>query len=197
MCDYALDTIDYRGYTIKVYQDELAESPREWDNLGTMLCIHSRYDLGDSHELDVEGILNLIGKPDIISLPLYLYDHSGISMSTNRAYPFNCPWDSGQVGYIYVDKPTLRKEYSVKRVTKPIIDKAITVLVGEVDAYSKYISGQVYGYNIFNPQGEHLDGCWGFYDTDDLTRECEGIIDYDIQQAELERAEMTLVEVGA
>ena len=32
------DNINYRGYTIEIDQDEFPESPREWDNLGTMIC---------------------------------------------------------------------------------------------------------------------------------------------------------------
>lgn len=45
---------------------------------------------------------------EVAVLPLYLYDHSGISMSTGsfvgRAQ--HAEWDSGQVGYIYMDKKT-------------------------------------------------------------------------------------------
>jgi hypothetical protein len=32
---------------------------------------------------------------------LYLYDHSGITISTS---PFSCGWDSGQVGFIYLTR---------------------------------------------------------------------------------------------
>ena len=32
---------------IRIMHDECAESPREWDNLGTMVCAHRRYSLGD------------------------------------------------------------------------------------------------------------------------------------------------------
>ena len=35
------EKIEYKGYTIKVKLDEDNESPREWDNLGTMTCFHS------------------------------------------------------------------------------------------------------------------------------------------------------------
>lgn len=33
--------------TIQISHDEMAESPREWDSLGTMACFHRRYTLGD------------------------------------------------------------------------------------------------------------------------------------------------------
>jgi len=39
---------EYRGFNIKVYQSvDSDESPRNWDNLGTMICFHSRYSIGD------------------------------------------------------------------------------------------------------------------------------------------------------
>ena len=42
---------EYKGYTIEVEQDLDPESPREWDCMGTMVCFHKRYDLGDKTDL--------------------------------------------------------------------------------------------------------------------------------------------------
>jgi len=39
---------EYKGFTIKIHQDEFAIDPREdFDHLGTMACWHARYNLGD------------------------------------------------------------------------------------------------------------------------------------------------------
>jgi len=48
-------------------------------------------------------------------LPLYLYDHSGITMSTGSfvGRAPNADWDSGQVGFIYMDKETAMKDLSM------------------------------------------------------------------------------------
>lgn len=52
---------------------------------------------------------------DVVIQPLFLYDHSGISMSTSsfvgRAQ--HAEWDSGQVGYIYMDKETAMKNLAM------------------------------------------------------------------------------------
>ena len=41
-----------KGYTVKyLVNDTYGESPREWDNFGTMICFHNRYDLGDKTDL--------------------------------------------------------------------------------------------------------------------------------------------------
>ena len=43
-------TIHLQGLTIKIIQDEDAESPRDWSNVGTMVCWHR--DLGDEQRRD-------------------------------------------------------------------------------------------------------------------------------------------------
>jgi len=48
------------------------------------------------------GLFSLVIEcPEIVLLPLYLLDHSGLSISTSD---FCDPWDSAQVGWIYTDK---------------------------------------------------------------------------------------------
>lgn len=182
-----IQEIEHRHHTIKVYYDEEPHgSPRDWAIMGTMTCFHSRYLLGDKHEYTVEELQEIVERPDVIALPLYLYDHSGITMSTR---PFSCPWDSGQVGYIWVTKEKIREEFKVKRVTEKIEEKALKFLRDEVYIYDLHIRGEIYGYVIEDDQGEHIDSCWGFYgDPDeymidqaielinDITKEQEGLI---------------------
>ena len=164
-----IHTEEAHGCTIKVFPDEATETPRDWDNLGTMICFHRRYNLGDKHEMSVEEAQALSRRKDVIALPLYLYDHSGLAMSTSNAgYPFNCPWDAGCVGFIYVTREKIRKEYDCKRVTKAILEKVIKCLQGEVTCYHQYLSGSVYGYVVEDAEGNQVDSCWGYYgDYDD------------------------------
>ena len=94
--------------TIVITADSDPENPRDWDNLGTMAAFHQRYRLGDTdHGIDhrdysswdeMEAAI-IRANPGCVILPLYLYDHSGIRMNTSG---FHCPWDSGQVGFIFV-----------------------------------------------------------------------------------------------
>ena len=159
---------EYKGHTIKIFLDDMAESPREWDNLGTMVCFHGRYNLGDKHDFDspydLEQFLKHSGA---IHLPLYLYDHSGITMNTTG---FHCPWDSGQVGVIYITKNTIRKEMSrkkgkkyipIKHVSKHDKARALALLRSEVKTYDDYITGNVTGF-VIEKDDEHVDSCWGF-----------------------------------
>jgi len=169
-------------YTVKVVTDTDPMNPRtEWEPLAHMICFHNRYNLGDDHNMSVEEVKAIIKRKDVISLPLYLYDHSGITISTA---PFSCPWDSGQVGYIYVTKDEHRKAFSCKRVDKK---KVYDYLRAEVETYDNYLTGDVYGYCVEDENGENIDSCWGFFGD---TKDCltEGIyqaqhnIRYDIKK---------------
>jgi hypothetical protein len=106
-----------------------------------------------------------------IILPLYLYDHSGITISTT---PFSCGWDSGQIGFVFISKDKVKNEYGVKRVTKKEIEKATKVLLAEVETYDLYLRGEVYGYTLINENGDIEDSCFGFIGSD---IETNGILD--------------------
>lgn len=164
------------GYqaTLRVDEDSYGCNPRDWDNLGTMACWHRRYELGDEQP-DIDPQDYLAGLPEgTIVLPLYLYDHSGITMSTS---PFSCPWDSGQVGFIYVTPDTLTDEWLADRTEQQIRD----YLVGEVQTYDYYLRGEVYYYTVEKPSvcdhgdthWETMDSCGGYPGYDNALREAK------------------------
>jgi hypothetical protein len=146
-----------------------------------MICFHKRYDLGDKHNYSVDdynsweemekAILKEEGKGTII-LPLYLYDHSGVSISTGS---FSCRWDSGQVGFIIADKKKILQEFGGKILTKKTKEKVVSILESEVSTYSQYLEGEVYGFIIEDEEGEQLDSCFGFYGNDFAIN---GMLDY-------------------
>ncbi len=38
---------------------------------------------------------------------------------------FSCPWDSGQVGWVFVSKKKVREEYGVKRITESLVENSL------------------------------------------------------------------------
>jgi len=153
---------------LEVVQDHDPIDPRENDNLGTMICAHGRYRLGDeqiksdnySSWGDVEA--NLIPKKST-ALPLYLYDHSGITMNTTG---FHCSWDSGQVGYIYVSDELARTLLGWKSITKGRREKIKKYLKSEVEEYDRYLRGDAWGFRIVDEDGEVIESCYGYDDED-------------------------------
>lgn len=160
--------------------DNHADSPRTWDNLGTMICFHKRYDLGDSHgysSIDYSSWeqmeKDLIKKENTaVILPLYLYDHSVVTISTA---PFSNRWDSGQVGFILVSKEKALADFGGKIVTAKLKQKIEKQLEGEVETYAQFLEGDVYGFSIEDEDGNHIDSCYGFYGSDFATN---GMLDY-------------------
>lgn len=171
-------------YRYNTEQDKYPIDPREhFDNLCTMLCMHKRYNLGDKYKFsDSQELIDSIPE-NCYKLPLYLYDHSGITISTA---PFDCKWDSGQIGYIYITSETLTDNW-----LDDSYDSAVNVMQSEVNEYDQYLRGDVYGYTIEKlvhykdinsdktlDDWELIDSCWGFYDKSSAISEAESMIKY-------------------
>jgi hypothetical protein len=140
-------------YQIQHETEEVLCNPREYDNLGSMICYHRRYNLGDKdpylpghykpNTRDFSGwgeMRKYLEKVHDLAtcLPVYMYEHRAVAVSTK---PFSCPWDSfGQIGFIFVSKEKLRKEYGVKRITASLVAKAVRILEAEVEEYNQYIN---------------------------------------------------------
>jgi len=160
------------GKTVKIYQDGDCESPRAWDNLSQMICFHGKYSLGDDdHDYNNDDYNNWDEMRDaieaterpIVLLPLYLYDHSGITMSTE---PFGCRWDSGQVGFIFINHAKL-DAYGLtvkdEETWENFLERLTLSIKEDVKIYDQYISGEVYSFVIEDNNGDVIDSCGGFY----------------------------------
>jgi hypothetical protein len=198
MCnsEVEFDRCEHCGYTVRILQDSDPPNPRlYWDNLGRMVCWHSRYNLGDirgkerypsaedgtqfPEPSDFSNWWKLRGydKRGGLLLPLYLYDHSGITMSTG---PYSCPWDSGQVGWIYCTPGKLRKEYG--RGWRNKLNTARKCLESEVAVYATYLEGGFCGYIVEDADGLEIESCWGIDDSDYAMAEGKRIAEYAANQ---------------
>ena len=168
MNEYLIKTLKLDDEQLKIYIDPEPINPRDWDNLGKMICWHNRYDLGDKHDYTIDEFHEFLEKTNTVTLPLFLLDHSGLRMKNTS---FNDPWDSGKVGYIYITYDDIRKEYDRKRVSKKLITQVYKILQGETETYNQYISGDTYCYtlsklitcNLNEVHEEFIDSCGGFY----------------------------------
>lgn len=129
-----------------------------------------------------------------IRLPLYLYDHSGLTMSTAA---FHCPWDSGQVGWIYVTHAALRKEHDMKRVSRRIREAALALMRVEVSEYDQYLTGDVWTVDIEDRDGEIIDSCGGFYGLDHAIEEGRRMLTASVAERRAADAEMFAAAMDA
>lgn len=173
----AIKTINLKNNTtLKIFIDYDPENPRNYDNVSTFYCFHRSYNLGDQHDIDhndynsfkemVEENFNL----DDIVLPLFLYDHSGITISTRS---FSCVWDSGQIGFAVITKEQIIKEFGeyngrTKQSARLAIER-------EVEIYDRYLRGDVYRYETSDGR-KIIDEVGGYYSIKDIIGEFKRLI---------------------
>jgi hypothetical protein len=169
----------HKGYTIELHYDEYAENPRtDWDHITQMICFHGRYSLGDSdHGVDEDeyGSWAEMGldleKDSAAILPVYMYDHSGITINT---VGFHSRFDSGQIGWVRIRKKDAEEhwpDYDTERLHE--------ILVTDVKTYDTYLRGEVLGFIVKDSEGEEVDAtCWGFYSEEEAMLEAKAAIDY-------------------
>lgn len=168
---YVLERLEHAGHTIEVQYDDWPIDPREWDNLGTIVCWHCHYNLGDKHNFnDPEDFQDFLKENPAVVLPVYMYDHSGITLNTTG---FTCLFDSSQVGYIFVTLEKIRTEYGVKSVSQKIRKRVEGYLVGEIAEYSQYVEGDIYGFHVKDNEGNCIDACGGFYSLEDCIKQAK------------------------
>ena len=172
---------------IRIEQDGNGESPRDWDNLGTFYTWDGGYYSPDKHEykggLDFfESILGEIvyklhdkynNTTDFMNEIIVRMDKKGYVLYSVSKYEhglvrfslgYSSGWDSSTIGVIFATKKEIYQEFNTKRITEKIREKVIENFKGELETYTQYTNGEVYGYIIENFSGELIDSCWGFYD---------------------------------
>ena len=166
---------------VMIYPCPIMADPREeFDNVGSM-CIGtsgSRYmavreymghDGSEFHEEIMLGMTDEERNAEFaVILKVFQYEHSGVAYDTS---PFNCKYDSGQVGYIALTWEKARKEYAGE-TDEVIVQKGTERLNSEVTLYSHWANGDVYSYQIEKAtkcdccghvEWSEFDSCAGFY----------------------------------
>lgn len=191
-----------QGFTAYIYYDDDPCDPREWYRFTTMYCYHKRYHLGDKQTKYppmylrdmIEDIITeehkpridteLVSTPNLFAImnkhfvwqPLFLYDHSGLSLSTSRGYDV---WDTSFVGIIYAHKTKIIEEYG--EYTEQTKEKVRSAINAEIETYNAYLNGDIYGYTIEDSDGELLESCWGYYNLDETINLTKKILDETVQ----------------
>lgn len=161
------ETIEYKGHIVRLRPDQDAESPRKcFDHLATFAFFHKKYRLGDKVEIksedysgwaEMERDIVRRYKPSYIA-PIYMYDHSGLVLSTA---PFSDPWDSGQVGFMWITDPDIPQ------------DKLSGVVEGEIQELNLWLSGDIWMIDIDNGRACLCE----VYGYDDAVEEAKRMID--------------------
>jgi len=188
-----LGIIAYKHSNYKLGEEEISD-PVDW--LAGMLGFEDTYYFAEKHGQeqpycdDIKSILEEMFLTKYVAAPLYIYEHGGIRIKIGDFH--NCGlsqgharFDSGQFGYIYTTLEQLNKlGHDWKRWSAKRRKQAMEWLSNEVETLDQYVSGDVYGFEILNPEGESVDSCWGYFgyeNIDELIDECKSTVDYEIK----------------
>jgi hypothetical protein len=168
---YVLDTIEGKGCKAIIEQDEYC-------SLGDLICEEnikiayldrSSYTLGTesvSHDR-MDEIAAGINDGTLLGLPVYAYVHGGTSLrcgSWQGMLPQgHAESDSGQSGFVYVDRKTAVKEwFGGKLLTKKRRETILRGIEAHVEEVNSVLNGDVYYIRVEDDDGEFLDSCGGF-----------------------------------
>ena len=223
------ESFDHAGLKVRICweEDNSFCNPRDNDNLGTMVCWHPDYYLGDYQITTPEGrgaVKDRFDRDDFqglevlerylhlalkapVTIPLYLYDHSGISMSAGAPNVWDNPriktdhhgnglgWDTTMVGYVYTTPERMTElcgapDYCPKDWGGTPAQWIATQLDGEVEEYNLYLTGQVYYYVIEGEDGETLDSCGGFLGSEYVEEAAKEAAEYQREHLDAEAAKI-------
>lgn len=183
MGDMTVETFEHRGgkVTIEYDQDGSYCNPRDNCNLSRFVFMpHRHYNMPNEIDFpfDNDGMDDDPedgGKRDdetswgwfvrklkeehgaLIVVPVGMIDHSGVSyyVGGGAHWSDTAGWDSGTCG--------------VAIVTQEGVDQCGTspedfakVVAAEVEEYSDWANGNVYGWVAWSPDDDVLDSCWGY-----------------------------------
>ena len=150
--------------------------PREDYNSCTICYVRNRYlgsskydndmDFTDSDDLN-DYLAGLKDRgTEFVSVPLYAYIHSGITISTGS---FNDPWDSGCFGVAICTKEQVVNAYGNDTDWQ---QHAKDIIESEVETYDKFLTGDIYLYTVYEydkdtQDWDIVDTCGGFYSDDE------------------------------
>ena len=191
--DEAFHEEELNTFTIKIYSDADPTSPREWDNLGTLIGFRGdRYSFWEETR-DFELFLRSVGV-----LPAedaeYEQNEDGDGEDTEtptleeslymEKLKSECIWipveyhdygsgggrfredsDEEPMGAIYADLRDIKKWLGdeITKITPEIKERVTNILKGEIETLDNWTSGEVYGFVIENSAGDEEDSCWGFF----------------------------------
>ncbi len=163
---------------LKIWNDEAPESPRVWSNLGYFITSDSNYHSPDENK-QLEDIISntadyvsdqeehmeaikrqvqeLMDEKVLAIYPVVKYEHGNVSYSLGTAHGF----DHSNNGFYIITDKSIKECGTEEKLWEENIK-------GELETYTKWCNGEIYGFTLLDDEGETEDSCGGFYDVEDI-----------------------------
>jgi hypothetical protein len=164
---------------LRIVRDDNSPSPREDSTLGYWITVDREYqspddmptmrdivkETGDEATSQEEHIA-LIKKeieacmPDDKVLAIYptvKYEHGGVAYHLGTVHN----WDYSNNGFYIITKKSQEELGTEAKDFEKVIKQ-------EIEVFNKWANGDVYGFTLYDEQGELIDSCRGFYEPEDI-----------------------------
>lgn len=180
-------------FTDEAMRESMEKFYTDWGN--TLCHVDSQDEVTTKERAEFDRLIDIYRETEICIIPVFMYDHSGITIRTG---PFSCPWDSGQVGFIYCT----RKDSEKLDIPWEDVDR---VLRGEVEMLDQFLTGDVFDAMVYSiededdeienetilEQGDRIpkhanleESCGGFYGYDSAVDFCKSTFYHLLSQKE-------------
>lgn len=145
------------GLTIKIFQDMNSQSPDDWGDDDLFLAGFDTRNFfvmpKDKKEWSIKDLLDhYLDTHHIFSLEAYIHSGICLSLSGEGNFPDRAFDVSDGIGCVFVSKKYWKTKKSAKHTAE-----------NHVKTWNDYLSGNVYGYQVEDKDGNEIESCWGFY----------------------------------
>lgn len=187
-------TYPHAGLLVEIRYDEHASSPREMDPLGTIIgwrradlkLGERQIDLDSTTPQQVVDKLKRDGARLI--LPVHYTSH-GPHCQLHLGDKLDDDTLAHSSGIVYVTDEELRSAFLARRITAHVLRKARRLLNAEINEYSHWLNGSVYGYVIRDADKSSLASDFGYYGIEDCESEANPVAEDCARQQQAEEVE--------
>lgn len=142
----------YEVYDHFNWLEEEAETLEEAEEVMENALEDAMEDNGEwENFIELNDLIRLIEESEEVTmLPVYMSKHGGETINT---VGFSDPWDSGQIGHVYIKSEDAEKELSVDAKTEEGHKKIEETMRMEIEEMDKYVKGEVYRLIITEEEG--------------------------------------------
>jgi len=164
-----------KEYKLYIWNDEDSLSPRDKDNLWTILCDYKKYNLWDEQFnssywelMENNFAIHINKKYDICDIDDYynlttkefnkiwqwiekniFYDILSFTNYSDINLYIGHPkdkWNSWYIWYIYCHKDKIREDFNIKYISEVFKNKTYDIFKWEIETYNQYLSWEIYEY---------------------------------------------------
>ena len=151
------ETFTVNGLTVKIEQEEYAQSPQEDMDTGLFLVAnHRSFYVPEPGEKRIPDSANEVVdkyKKTHWVFPLEAYIHSGVRLALSGEGNFpDRQFDVSQLGFVFASKKEWRIQKSARKAALSLVER-----------WNQYLSGDVWDWQVLDAEGKQLDSCGGCY----------------------------------